>query len=182
MNWISVNHSLPPERKEVLIFNSGRIYMGWWKIQIPKLDSKGKPYKGRMSRIMWFEIADSCCGGDYEVKVTHWMHLPDEPEDDEPYISPKDIINELYKTSGVSTEMMNEVDSNKKNTIVSSSAKCTITTHTGEKEITINGQPIPILPPITKECWNHDCDCERKTPNKSQKSPYLQILKDIKYV
>lgn len=80
MSWISVKHSLPPEEKEVLLFSEGFIIIGHWAIRIPDFDDKGKIYKGKKSKILWYESHQEYGSGN-DRKVTHWMSLPERPDE-----------------------------------------------------------------------------------------------------
>lgn len=80
MNWISVKDRLPEEERAVIAFGTKAFYEGKW-IEgkfIEKCIYRPEDAKDGWIKAPW--VFNSHCCDDCLDEVTHWMPLPDKPE------------------------------------------------------------------------------------------------------
>ncbi len=71
MKWISVKDELPERKKKVLVWCTGYF----------KCDNRGKPVPCvRIGFLREFDDHFQVATGNYWLKVSHWMPLPEPPE------------------------------------------------------------------------------------------------------
>lgn len=67
MNWISVKDRLPENTDDVLVIGDGWDGMNWWRIYF-------------MEDNVWFTIDGDEVNKASQLKITHWMPLPEPPK------------------------------------------------------------------------------------------------------